>query len=287
MQYPSINTEGIKSIVNGKPLFPILFITIACGACSGFHAIVNSGTTSKQLRRESDAKPVGYGAMLLEGLLAVLALATVMMLPKGSDILKEDPNLIYANGIAKYLNLMGINFSVAFPFALLAFSTFVYDTLDVCTRLARYILQELLGLQTKIGGIIATFITLTVPFAFLMLTKEKGYMLAWPIFGISNQLLASLALLAISVWLIRTGKKSFYVIIPMIFMMAVTLWSLIHHVLHSLSCIFGGSSIKPDMIISAIFGIILFALSLWLIWEAVRVLVLKPARSKELVQTKL
>ena len=284
VQYPSINTEGIKSIVNGKPLFPILFITVACGACSGFHAIVNSGTTSKQLRRESDAKAVGYGAMLLEGLLAVLALATVMMLPKGSDILKEDPNLIYANGIAKYLNLMGINFSVAFPFALLAFSTFVYDTLDVCTRLARYILQELLGLQTKMGGIIATVITLAVPLAFLMLTKEKGYMLAWPIFGISNQLLASLALLAISVWLIKTGKKSFYVIIPMIFMMAVTLWSLIHHVWHSLSCIFGGSSIKPDMIISAIFGIILFALSLWLIWEAIRVLVFKPARSKELVQ---
>jgi len=281
VQYPPINTEGIKSIVNGKPLFPILFITIACGACSGFHAIVNSGTTSKQLRRESDAKPVGYGAMLLEGLLAVLALATVMMLPKGSDILNEDPNLIYANGIAKYLDLMGINFSIAFPFALLAFSTFVYDTLDVSTRLARYILQELLGLQTKIGGIIATVITLAVPLVFLLFTKEKGYMLAWPIFGISNQLLASLALLAISVWLIKTGKKSFYVILPMIFMMTVTLWSLILHVLHSLSNMLGGPAIKPDMIISVIFGIILFALSLWLIWEAVRVLVLKPSRSKE------
>src|SRR3990172_8829811 len=266
VQYPSINTEGIKSIVNGKPLFPILFITIACGACSGFHAIVNSGTTSKQLRRESDAKPVGYG---------------VMILPKGSDILKEDPNLIYANGIAKYLGMMGINFSVAFPFALLAFSTFVYDTLDVSTRLARYILQELLGLQTKIGGVVATVITLAVPLAFLLLTKEKGYMLAWPIFGISNQLLASLALLAISVWLIKTGKKSFYVIIPMIFMMTVTLWSLALHVLHSLSNMLVGPSIKLDMIISVIFGIVLFALSLWLIWEAVRVLVLKPSRSKE------
>lgn len=281
VQYPSINTEGIKSIVNGKPLFPILFITIACGACSGFHAVVNSGTTSKQLRRESDAKPVGYGAMLLEGLLAMLALVTVMMLPKGSDILKEDPNLIYANGIAKYLNLMGINFSFAYPFALLAFSTFVYDTLDVSTRLARYILQELLGLQTKIGGVIATVITLAVPLVFLLFTKEKGYMLAWPIFGISNQLLASLALLAVSVWLIKTGKKAFYVILPMIFMMAVTLWSLILHVLHSLSNMHDGTSIKPDMIISVIFGIILFALSMWLMWEAVRVLVLKPSGSKE------
>jgi len=81
--------------------------------------------------------------------------------------------------------------------------------------------------------------------------------------------------------LIKKGKKSFYVIIPMIFMMAVTLWSLILHVLHSLSNMLGGPSIKPDMIISVIFGVVLFALSLWLIWEAVRVLVLKPSRSKE------
>jgi len=278
--YPALNTEGLKSLLNGKPVFPILFITVACGACSGFHAIVNSGTTSRQLRRESDAKPVGYGAMLLEGLLALLALATVMMLPKGDAMLREDPNLIYANGIARYLNLMGVNFSVAFPFALLAFSTFVYDTLDVSTRLARYILQELLGLPTKMGGILATFITLIVPFTFLMLTKEKGYMLAWPIFGISNQLLASLVLLAVSVWLIKTGKKSFYVILPMIFMMAVTLWSLTRHVAHSLSCVFGGTPLKPDMIISALFGVVLFALSLWLIWEAVRVLVLQPARKE-------
>lgn len=284
IQYPAFNIEGLKSIADGKPLFPLLFITVACGACSGFHAIVSSGTTSKQLRRESDARPVGYGAMLLEGLVAVLALATVMMIPKGADILKEDPNLIYANGLARYLNLIGINFNVAFPFALLAFSTFVYDTLDVSTRLARYILQELLGLQTKIGGVIATFITLVVPLVFLLLTKEKGYMLAWPIFGTSNQLLASLALLAISVWLIKTGKRAIYVIVPMIFMMVMTLWSLVHHVLQFLrwlSGMFKGTPVKPDMLISGIFGIILFALSLWLVVEAIKVFVFKPAKSKE------
>src|SRR3972149_1798875 len=281
IQYPALNIEGLRSITNGRLLFPFLFITIACGACSGFHAIVSSGTTSKQLNRETDAPLIGYGAMLLEGLVAILALATVMMISPGSGQLSADPNLIYAQGLAKYLGLLGVSFSMALPFALLAFSTFVYDTLDVSTRLARYILQELLGLQTKIGGVIATVITLAVPFVFLLLTKEKGYMLAWPIFGISNQLLASLALLAISAWLIKTGKKSFYVIIPMIFMMTVTLWSLALHVLHSLSNMIGGPSIKPDMIISVIFGIVLFALSLWLIWEAVRVLVLKPSRSKE------
>ena len=97
---------------------------------------------------------IGYGAMLLEGVVAVLALATVIMIKPGSDQLKMDPNLIYANGLAKYLGLMGVSFGVAFPFALLAFSTFVYDTLDVSTRLARYILQELTGWQGLLGRLL-------------------------------------------------------------------------------------------------------------------------------------
>jgi len=284
IQYPAVNTEGLKSVVNGKFIFPILFITIACGACSGFHGIVSSGTTSKQLFKESNAKPVGYGAMLLEGLVAVLALATLMMIPKGEAILSTDPNLIYANGLAKYLGLIGINFNVAFAFALLAFSTFVYDTLDVCTRLARYILQELLGWKSRKGAFVATFITLSLPLEILMLTKTKGYLVAWPIFGTSNQLLASLILLAISVWLIRTGKNAIYTIIPMVFMMVVTMWSLVLQFLpflKSLPEILAGASLKPDTLISGIFGIILFVLSIWLIYEAINVLGLRRIKQEE------
>lgn len=271
IEYPAFNTEGLRSLINGKLLFPVLFITVACGACSGFHGIVSSGTTSKQLCRESDALPVGYGAMLLEGLVAILALATVMMIPKGVDILKTDPNLIYANGIANYLSLVGVGFSLAFPFALLAFSTFVYDTLDVCTRLARYIFQELTGWQTRIGGFFAALMSLTIPFTFLMLTKEKGYLVAWPIFGTSNQLLASLTLLAISVWLIRSGRNAVYTILPMVFMTGMTLWSLILLILPFFE-LFKGVAIKPDTLISGICGIILFILSVLLILEAIRVL---------------
>jgi carbon starvation protein len=199
---------------------------VACGACSGFHSIVSSGTTSKQLAKESDARPVGYGAMLLEAFVAVLALATVMILAPGSEILKNDPNMIYANGLARYLGLVGIDFRVAFPFALLAFSTFVYDTLDVCTRLGRYIFQELFGLKGRSGGMISTAATLLFPLIFLMLTEEKGYLVAWPIFGTSNQLLAGLTLLAVSVWLTKTGRNAIYTIIPMIFMLVMTIWSL-------------------------------------------------------------
>ena len=284
IEYPALNTEGLRSLDNGKLIFPVLFITIACGACSGFHGIVSSGTTSKQLLKESNALPIGYGAMLLEGLVAVLALATVIMIPKGADILKTDPNLIYAHGIASYLGLMGVGFSIAFPFALLAFSTFVYDTLDVCTRLARYIFQELTGWETRIGGLFAALISLVIPFAFLTLTQEKGYLVAWPIFGTSNQLLASLILLAISVWLIRSGKNALYSVIPMIFMIGMTLWSLILLIepfLNSLPNLFTGVSIKPDTLILGICGIILLILSVLLIFEAIRVLVLKPVRDKK------
>jgi carbon starvation protein len=276
INYPAFNVTGLKSVVTGKLIFPILFITVACGACSGFHGIVSSGTTSKQLAKEKDAVPIGYGAMLLEGVVAVLAMATVMMLTRGDPLLKTDPNLIYAHGIARYLSLVGLNFNIAFPFALLAFSTFVYDTLDVCTRLARYIMQEILGLRSATGGFIAAVISLILPVVFLMATKEKGYLVAWPIFGTSNQLLASLTLLAVSVWLIRTGRNAIYAIIPMIFMMVMTLWSLITFIQPFIKNIIGGITLKPDMTISGICSIILLALSVMLIVEAVRVFFFAP-----------
>jgi carbon starvation protein len=282
VQYPALNLSGLSSLVNGKTLFPVLFITVACGACSGFHGIVSSGTTSKQLARESDARLIGYGAMLLEALVAVLALATVMMLAPGNPILKTDPNLVYAHGLARYLGLAGVDFSLALAFALLAFSTFVYDTLDVCTRLARYILQELLGLRTAGGAYLATLLTLLLPFAFLMLTKEKGYLVAWPIFGTSNQLLASLTLLAVSVWLRRIGKNPWFAIVPMAFMMVMTLWSLVLHftpLLRFLLQGFRGPGLSPDLIISGVFGLILFVLAIWLMLEALHVLVLRPPRA--------
>ena len=270
IEYPAINLAGFKSSLNGKLLFPILFITIACGACSGFHGIVSSGTTSKQIRKESDTLIVGYGAMLMEGLVAILAVATVMMLPVGSPMLKNDPNLVYANGIARYMGLMGIGFNLAFPFALLAFSTFVYDTLDVSTRLGRYIFQEIFGLRSRLGAAVATLATLVLPFIFLMSTKEKGYLVAWPIFGTSNQLLASLTLLAISVWMKKSGKNALIAIIPAIFMLIMTLWSLILQIIPFINTF--GQAVSPDVIISGIFGIVLLVLSIWLVIESVKAL---------------
>jgi carbon starvation protein len=272
IEYPAVNLDGLKSVVNGKLVFPILFITVACGACSGFHGIVSGGTTSKQIQKESDARPVGYGAMILEAVVAILALATVMMLPKGDPMLKSDPNLIYANGLATYMGLVGVKYSLALAFALLAFSTFVYDTLDVSTRLARYILQELLGWRSRTGSVVATFVTLLLPLIFLMLTKEKGYLVAWPIFGTSNQLLASLTLLAISVWLAKTGRHALVTLVPMVFMLGMTIWALVLQVRPLWSAVIAGQAgaMKPDALISGIVGSVLLALTAWLAVEACR-----------------
>jgi carbon starvation protein len=278
IQYPAINLNGFTSVMNGKNIFPLLFITVACGAVSGFHGIVSSGTTSKQLKNETNSVVIGYGAMLLEGLVAVLAIATVMMQPRTSEILKTDPNLVYAHGIAQYLDLMKIPYAAAFAFALLAFSTFVYDTLDVCTRLARYVFQELTGLTSRRGMVLSAILSVAVPFIFLMLTKEKGYLVAWPIFGASNQLLASFILLAVSMWLIHLGKKPFYTILPMLFMFIVTIWALIELTTPFIkSIVFSPTKITftTDILLSGICGILLLVLSFFFIWEAKQVIFLK------------
>jgi carbon starvation protein len=268
-QYPAVNLDGLRSLANYKFIFPILFITVACGACSGFHGIVSSGTTSKQIKKESDTLRVGYGAMLLEALVAVLAIATLMIIPKGDAILKGDPNLVYANGLARYMGLAGIGFNLALTFALLAFSTFVYDTLDVCTRLARYIMQELLGLKGNGGAWLAALLTLIPPFIFLMLSKEKAYLVAWPIFGTSNQLMASLILLVLAVWLKGTGRSPWVALVPMLFMMVVTLASLVVQIVPFFKLLAGKPG-GPDTVVSGVCGLVLLVLAVWLIAESVR-----------------
>ena len=273
VQYPAVNLEGLRSAQNGLWLMPVLFITIACGACSGFHGIVSSGTTSKQLDKESDARPVGYGAMLLEALVAVLAIATVMILAPGDAMLKQDPNFIYASGLAKYLGWVGVDFTLALAFALLAFATFVYDTLDVCTRLARYVLQELTGFNGLFGAVFATSATLALPLLILLATKEKGYVAAWPIFGTSNQLMASLILLAVSVWLRKEGRKAWFTLVPMAFMLVMTMWSLVMQILPLAKRLVSGVGPMPAaMLISGGVGFLLLVLTLWLLAESTTLL---------------
>lgn len=218
------------------PMFPVLFITIACGACSGFHALVSSGTTSKQLCKETDAKPVAYGAMLLEGMLAVISIACVMMLAKDSQMISKAPNFIYASGIGRFMELLGVSAAFGITFGLMAFTTFVYDTLDVCTRLGRYIVEELTGLRDWRGKALGTLLTAGVPafFIFQTMTDPKGntvpaWKLYWGTFGASNQLLAGLALTGVTIWLVNTRKGSrvwLAAFLPAVVMFVMANWAL-------------------------------------------------------------
>ncbi|HWP30158.1 MAG TPA: carbon starvation CstA family protein [Fimbriimonadales bacterium] len=226
---------------NGDTLAPFLFITIACGAVSGFHSLIASGTTSKQLQKETDAKPIGYGAMLMESMVAVLSLSTLMVLTSNSSLLQgaPKPNLIFSQGIGSYIHeLLGVPYAFAVSLMLMAFTTFVYDTLDVCTRLGRYIIQELTGMKGTFGAWLGTGLTVGVPLMFLLSQPSvdaqgkpvQAYMVFWPLFGASNQLLAALTLLGVTVWLWRTRRaKWVWVVtgIPTLFMYVMSGWALV------------------------------------------------------------
>jgi len=209
-------------------LFPFLFVSIACGACSGFHGLVCSGTTSKQIDRESHIKPVGYGAMLAEGFVALIALVTIMIVAQGDLPKGATPGRIYGNGIGQFLTLIigKENLAFAVTFGAMAFSTFVFDTLDVCTRLGRYIVQELFGWKGKIGAIVGTLLTMALPFYFVMFAPPNSWSKFWTLFGASNQLLAALTLLSITVWLYQARQRIAFTLVPMIFVLVITLWAL-------------------------------------------------------------
>jgi len=251
---PSIEYPAFTgwTTAKGETLFPVLFITIACGACSGFHSLIASGTTSKQLRVETDAKLIGYGAMLLEAMVAIVSLSCVMILTKDAPLLKGTPNLIYAQGIGSLLEKFAaaargvgipiqLSAQLVVSFALMAFTTFVYDTLDVCTRLGRYIIQELTGMKDAKGRWLGTLLTAGVPAFFVMQTLNGAdgkpqplWRIFWALFGASNQLLAALTLLGVTVWLWRTRRQVWVLFvtgIPTLLMYTMSTWALVKMIL--------------------------------------------------------
>lgn len=220
-------------------LFPLLFVTIACGACSGFHALVSSGTTAKQISSEAHILPVGYGGMLVEGVLALMALVSVAYLSAadyGGALLEMGPVGAFSAGLARFAETgFGLPFGIGKTFVALAISAFMLTTLDTATRLARFAWQELFlpkaGSQRKPSAAtkalanpwLATLISVGAAAA---LAFSGGGTAIWPVFGASNQLLAALTLLALTLYLIRRRKNFWLALLPMAFMMTITIWAL-------------------------------------------------------------
>ncbi len=215
-------------------LFPVLFVTIACGAISGFHSLVASGTTSKQINMEEDVKIIGFGGMLIETLLAVMAVMAVAVMTRADFALRladAGPVTLFAEGLGGFISSMGIPVAVAVSFVALTVSAFALTTLDTCTRLARFIIQEYaedipaIRAKSLLQNRFITTILIVVMSSLLLFTGQFEQL--WPIFGSANQLLAALALLAVTVWLAKMNVNPIFTLVPMIFMFSVTLLSLL------------------------------------------------------------
>lgn len=234
---PSCNLSAFNGFnVNGQYLFPILFVTIACGAVSGFHSLVSSGTASKQIKSEKSMLPVSYGAMLMESMLAVIALIAVASFADGEAAaqgLTTQPQ-IFAGAIANFLSVIGLPYQLVFTLINLAVSAFALTSLDSVARIGRLSFQEFfvdedtdmehLSPFKKVvtNAWFATILTLVLAF---MLAKV-GYAEIWPLFGSANQLLSVLALVACAVFLKKTKRQGAMLWVPMFFMMAVTFTAL-------------------------------------------------------------
>ena len=240
---PGVNLPAFTAFtVEGTgSMFPILFVTIACGAVSGFHSLVSSGTASKQIKNEKHMLPVSFGAMLLESLLAVIALIAAASFASGEAAAAgyATPTQIFAGGVANFLTRLGLPHSVVFTLVNLAVSAFALTSLDSVARVGRLSFQELfLDASIRDEGMepwrrvvtdkyFATVLTLILAF---LLTKI-GYKNIWPLFGSANQLLSVLALVACAVYMKKTSRRGWMLWIPMIVMLCVTLTALIQKIL--------------------------------------------------------
>ena len=270
----------------GNPIFPVLFTTIACGAISGFHSLVSSGTTSKQLDRETDAKPIAYGGMLLECVLAILTLCAVAYAKKYDLVGATN---IFGGGLAHMIDdTIPGTYDILFTLLVLTYSAFCLTSLDTATRLARFMFQEfwldaskgetpenVTGYKKILSNMyVATGITVVLG----VVLGLNGYEKIWALFGSANQLLAGLGLLAVATWLGNIGKNNKMFLIPMGFMLVVTICSLLINTKNQVALISaGGADWGPY--VQAILGILLVVLAVILAIEGIATIAKKKQRA--------
>ena len=267
---PAMNLNAFNGFtVNGQHMFPILFVTIACGAVSGFHALVSSGTASKQIKSEKHMLPVSFGAMLLESLLAVVALIAVGAVSNGAEVASGTPAVVFATAISSFLGKVGVPQDAAFTLINLSVSAFALTSLDSVARVGRLSFQEFFldssvqeenmspVLKFLTNKYTATVVTLVMAYAL----AKVGYANIWPLFGSANQLLSALALIACAVFLKRTSRKGWMLWIPMGVMLAVTLTALGMTIVGKFGGIFTGTTANlGGDLLQGCFAVALFAL---------------------------
>jgi len=267
---PIVAPAVVSSPAGAPSMFPFLFITIACGAISGFHSLVSSGTSSKQIDKEPSALAVGYGGMLLEAALATLVIIAVTTgvsretwLTTYANYAKVPTLPTFAEGGARIVETLGISRAMALNILAVFMVSFASTTIDTATRLQRYVISEFgdsIGQKWLDNKYIAA--GLAIVSAYLMAFRGSANVI-WPLFGATNQLLAGLALLTITVYLAENNKPTVYTMIPMIFMVFMTTWGMVGN--------FRNYVAAGNTLLAVIDGVII-VLEVWMIVEAVNVL---------------
>jgi carbon starvation protein len=274
---PAFNPEP----EGAPPLIPFLFVTIACGAISGFHGLVSSGTTSKQVGRMSDTRPIGYGAMLAEGTLGLMAvLATTAGFTSSEDWWSHYASWGAANGLAAKLGAfvdggasfvasLGIPVDFARTFMAVMVIAFAATSLDTGARIQRLVIAELAaahGVKSLTNRFLAGAVGIGA--ALLLAVTQgggEGGLALWPLFGTTNQLVAGVTLLVVTVWLKRSGRPFLYTLIPMALVASVTIWAML------------GNLVKyfadwQQLWLLAISGSVILVLDVWILVAGLRLL---------------
>ncbi len=284
--HPTMNGPALTSVTSSKgPIWPMLFIIVACGAVSGFHSLVSSGTTAKQLRKESEGRKIAYGGMLTEGALALLVtllMGGVLYWGKAptmelngfvfQELLKQSANITFGTALGRVMASLGIPLAIGTAFGVLMLNAFILTTLDTSVRLSRYIVQETLGKRVPLfnNRYLAAGLGLTLAYYFC---QGGNWKVIWPVFGASNQLVAALALMVVTAYFMAFKRPTGYAFIPALIMTITTEAALAYQ----LFWLF----IPDGKIVLSITAVVLMLLGLLVTYEVLRKFRLTWSKAKD------
>ena len=287
--HPAMNLAPYTGFHNEKSgdLFPILFVTVACGAVSGFHSLVSSGTSSKAITNEKDMPKVGFGAMLLESLLAVLALCVAGAAASADGTpAAGTPFAIFSSGVAGFLEMFGIPVYAAQCFMTMCVSALALTSLDSVARIGRMSFQELFSVDNMehaegwrkllCNKYFATVITLVCGY----ILTQIGYSNIWPLFGSANQLLSALVLITLCVFLRVTGRENRTLLVPLVVMLCVTFTALVERCIALVKAYNAGTAVLMVEGLQLIIAVLLMVLGVIIVVHSGKVLFSKSTASK-------